>query len=347
MIAACIDPTAASRAGAPRIRCVRVPDAAVVIVNYRSPDHALRTARAAASAASVDELLVVDNASGDDSVRRLEREGIRVLARDRNHGFAAAANAGFAATSSPYVVLLNADAEPRQDAIDRLVQHMRVSHRVGVAAPRLVNPDGSPQPSHYRRFPGPLVLFLELSVPLGYLLMRHLTWLDPYRARSGAVRVAHAAGAALVIRRAAYDDAGPFDERFFLYLEETEWQERATRRGWTVEVVPDAEVVHLVRGGGTAAEAPSPHFVASAQRYLRLRGVSPRTVRIALGGGILSSRLGLRVIAILFPSRRATALRTAQAYDRLWAAFKGRHGTAPRPGASRMDHGVLDRRSRP
>jgi GT2 family glycosyltransferase len=299
-----------------------VPDAAVVIVNYRSSDHALRTAQASARASAVDELLVVDNASGDGSGRRLEQEGLRVLARERNDGFAAAVNAGFAATKSPYVVVLNADAEPRQSAIDRLVERLRLSPDVGVAAPRLLYADGSTQASHYRRFPGPLVLFTELSFPLGYLVMHKLTWLDPYRARPGAVRLAHATGAALAIRRAAYDDAGPFDEGFFLYLEETEWQERATRRGWTVEAVADAEVVHLVRGGGQAAGTPSPYFVASAERYLRLRGVSRRTARTALGAGILSSCGGLRVIAALFPSRRSAALRTAHAYDRLWAAFK-------------------------
>jgi GT2 family glycosyltransferase len=165
------------------------------------------------------------------------------------------------------------------------------------------------------------VLFAELSVPLGYL-MHHVTWLDRYRAPRGAVRVAHATGAALAIRRAAYRQAGPFDEGFFLYLEETEWQERARRFGWTVEVVPDAEVVHLVRGGGAAAAAPSPHFVWSAERYLRLRGVPPRTARAALGAGILSSRLGLRAIAAVFPSRRRAALHAARAYDGLWRAFK-------------------------
>jgi len=305
-----------------------VPDTAVVIISYRSSDLAIRCARAAARAAAVDELLVVDNASGDDSVRRLEREGIRVLARDRNDGFAAAVNAGFAATSTPYVVLLNADAEPRPHAIDRLVGHLRLSPSAGVAAPRLFHADGSPQPSHYRRFPGPLLLFTELCVPLG-LLMRRLPLLDPYRARPGAVRIAHATGAALAIRREAYEDAGRFDEGFFLYFEETEWQERVARRGWTIEFVPDAEVVHLVRGGGKAADAPSPHLVMSAQRYLRLRGASPRATRVALAAGILSSRLTLRVIAALFPSKCAVAMRIARAYERLWAVLRGNNRALP------------------
>ena len=295
--------------------------AAVVIVNFRTAELATRCARAAARERGVAQVLVVDSASNDGSLARLRAAGVEVLARERNTGFAAAVNAGVRATSAAFVILLNADAEPRVGALDRLVAHLERHPQVGVAAPRLVFAGGHPQPNCYRRFPGLATLFLELCVPLGYALV-HVPRLDPYRAPDGARRVAHAAGAALAIRRAAFDDAGPLDEDYFLYLEETEWQRRVYERGWAIECVPEAEVVHHVRGGADAADAPSAHFVRSAQRYLVARGHSPRTARAVLGAAILCSRAGLRIIAAAAPATRAVSLRKAAAYDDLWKVLR-------------------------
>jgi GT2 family glycosyltransferase len=279
-----------------------VRDVAVVIVNYRSAELARRCAEAAV-AEGVAEVLVVDNASGDGSVATLRAAGVHVLARAANDGFAAGVNAGFAHTTEPIVVLLNPDCEPRPGALRALAAQLERSPRAGIAAPRLVNADGSPQPSAYARAPGLLTLAAELSLPVG-LLLEHVPVLDRYRVHDwwSGRRVAHVIGAALAVRRAAYLAAGAFDEGFFLYLEETEWQERVRAAGFTVELVPDAEVVHLIRGGGEAALAPSPYFVASARRYLALRGHRPATVRVALGAAILSSRVTARVWERLRPS---------------------------------------------
>jgi GT2 family glycosyltransferase len=282
-------------------------DAALVIVNFRSPDLVERCLAAVGDA--VGERVVVDNASGDGSVERLRAAGVEVVARAANDGFAAGVNAGFAATRAPVVIVLNPDTEPRPRALARLVRRLEAQPRLGVTAPRLVFPDGRAQPSAYKRFPGLGILFLELCTPLGYLLV-HLPWLDPYRGTPAA----HVLGAALAIRRAAYADAGPLDEGFFLYLEETEWQARLRARGWGVELVEDAEVVHLVRGGGAAADAPSAHFVRSARRYLRLRGHRDPVVRAVLGAALWSSVVFLRAIG-----RRERAA----AYRRLTAELRG------------------------
>jgi GT2 family glycosyltransferase len=298
-----------------------VARAAVVIVNYRTPDLTERCIRAVATDPAVDELVVVDNASADGSVERFRSLGIPVIERSANDGFAAGVNAGFAATTAPYVVLLNPDAEPRPGAIALLAAHLENTAACGVAAPRLVLADGSPQPNAYRRFPGPWLLALELCAPLGYALER-VPRLDPYRLPPGHDDAAHVSGAALAIRRSAYLDAGAFDEGFFLYLEETEWQQRVRRAGWSVDVVPSAYVAHDVRGGGEAAESPSPHFVLAAVHYLELQGHSRRTAKTALGAGILASRLGLRAIALMSPRARDRSRRKAHAYDELWQTLR-------------------------
>ncbi len=272
---------------------IAVADFAVVIVNHRSAELTERCA-AAAAADGPAELLVVDNASGDGSVDALRGAGLDVLARAVNDGFASGVNAGFTATRAPVVVLLNPDTEPAPGALGALVGHLARTPRAGIAAPRLRNADGTPQPNAYRYAPGRATLLAELCVPAGLVLER-LPALDRYRLpaagwRAGA-QVAHVTGAALAVRRAAYDAAGPLDEGFFLYLEETEWQQRVRRTGFTIELVPDAEVAHLIRGGGEAALAPSPHFLASTRRYLALRGYSQGATDRALAATLAVSRL--------------------------------------------------------
>jgi GT2 family glycosyltransferase len=296
-----------------------MPGFAVVAVNYGTPELTARCLEAARRE-EPDEVLVVDNASPDDSVQGLRAAGLEVLARPTNDGFAAGVNAGLAATSSAFVVVLNPDTEPRPGALRALVEHLERSPRVGVVAPRLLYPDGTPQPSAYRRFPGLGMLTLDLCLPLGFVAMA-LPALDPYRVppkrwRDG-LGVAHVSGAAFALRRSAYQAAGPLDEGFFLYLEETEWQQRVRGAGFDVEVLPSAEVVHAMRGGGEAALAPSPHFLVSARRYLRLRGVPAPLIRAAIDGSLLASRVAARAERLLPPERRTGGAR-ARAYDELW-----------------------------
>jgi len=201
-----------------------------------------------------------------------------------------------------------------------LIRHLRTETDVGVAVPQLVNVDGSRQPNTYRRFPNLVTLFVDFCIPVGYTLSHvpdlHPHVLPPSRIRTGA-RVAHATGAALAVRREAYEDAGPLDEGYFLYLEETEWLERVQRRGWAIELVPDAVVVHRTRGGGDAADVPSPHYLPSAYRYLGEHGTSETAIDATLLLSTLCSCMTLVAVAALSPSRRARALRMARRYARL------------------------------
>lgn len=259
------------------------PDVAVVVVNYRSADLTQRCI-AAVPAAAGDlraEILVVENGSGD--AERLQRDlpdDVELIVREDNGGFAVGVNTGFAATRAPVVLVINPDATLRPGGLQRLVAHLRANPGCALAAPRQLNADGSPQPSAYRRFPRLLTAAVALTVPVG-LVMSWVPALDrvhvPAEDYVTGRRVAHVYGACMLIRRAAYDAVGPFDEGFFLYLEETEWQERAARAGWSVELVVEAEATHLVRGGAAAALAPPRQWLTSMVRYLALRG-RPRFV---------------------------------------------------------------------
>jgi GT2 family glycosyltransferase len=296
-------------------------DAAVVLVNYRS---AALVERCLASVRETDaglrlEVAVVDNASEDGSLKRLRALDVQLVPMSSNRGFGAGVNAGFRHTSAEMVIVLNPDTEVRPGALQALLSRLAEHPRTGVAAPLLEHPDGSLAPNGYRRFPNILTLFLALCVPLLYLL-DHAPALNPDAMSPAALlegrAPAHVSGAALAIRRGAYQQAGPFDESFFLYLEETEWQSRVVSHGWDIEIVPQARVCHLIRGGGEEALSPSPYFVASALYYMRLRGVPELLTRVVLGTAIASSWLTLRLIALL-PAKRARGRIQARSFASL------------------------------
>ncbi len=301
----------------------READAAIVIVNYRSAalvERCLESVRAHSNGLKL-ETVVVDNDSRDGSLDRLRAAlpTAKVIAMPENGGFAAGVNAGFRHTRAELVILLNPDTEVREGALKRMLTRLREHPRTGVLAPLLEDAEGRLTPNGYRRFPNLLTLGLDLCLPLGYALayapQLHPYAMSPATLRAGAPPL-HVCGAALAIRRAAYLQAGPFDEDFFLYLEETEWQQRVARAGWAIELEPAARVCHLVRGGGEESLAPSPHFVASALLYLRRRGLPTILTRTALAACIALSWATLCLIALL-PAKRARAAGQARAYRSL------------------------------
>jgi N-acetylglucosaminyl-diphospho-decaprenol L-rhamnosyltransferase len=318
-------------------------DAALVIVNYRTPElveRCLESVRATAAEVSL-EVVVVDNDSQDGSIERLRASlpSARVLEMEENRGFAAGVNVGFSHTQADLVVVLNPDTEVRAGAIEAVLDHLRQHPRAGVAAPLLEGPEGHLAPNGYRRFPGLFMLALDLCLPLAYGLA-HTPALHPYVLSPAALRAgrspAHVCGAAMAIRRSAYTQAGPLDESFFLYLEETEWQRRVKRHGWDIVLVPRARVRHLVRGGGEQALAPSPYFVISAVHYLRMQGVPTIISRAVLALALASSWVTLRLIACL-PAKRDTATRQARAYRSLFGLVL--KGTLPSRESGRQSPG--------
>jgi N-acetylglucosaminyl-diphospho-decaprenol L-rhamnosyltransferase len=300
-------------------------DAAVVVVNYRSAplvERCLQSVYATCGELRL-EVVVVDNASRDGSAERLRAAlpAATVIAMPENRGFAAGVNAGFRHSSAEFVLVLNPDTEVRPGALQTLLGCLREHPRTGVVAPLLEDPGGRLTPNGYRHFPGLLTIAMDLCIPIGYAFaLVHLPALHPYAMSPAALRAgrrpAWACGAALAIRRSAYTDAGELDEGFFLYFEEVEWQRRVAGRGWAVEIAPAARACHLIRGGGEDALAHSPHFVTSAIRYLRLRGIPPPVSRAVLTLSLASTWVTLHLIACL-PAKRTKALGQARAYRSL------------------------------
>jgi GT2 family glycosyltransferase len=197
------------------------------------------------------ELVVVDNASSDDpaaAVSAWKGEG-RFIALDRNAGFGTAANAGTEAARQPGVVLLNPDAELVDSSLERLVG-LALARNV-LAGPRLLNPNGSVQPSAS----GPPVgvwPWIGAVVPgaLQPKAMRART--EPWRLAT-ATRVAWLTGACLAAPRAVLRELGPFDPAIHLYGEDMDLGLRAARAGVESWFCPDVSTV--VHHGGASAAA--------------------------------------------------------------------------------------------
>jgi GT2 family glycosyltransferase len=250
------------------------PDISVVIVSFNTRDllkTCLRTLFQAL-AGITNEVFVVDNASVDGSPEMVAAEfpSVRLLANKVNRGFGAANNAALQLASGRYIVLLNSDAFPQPNAILRAMQHMDEDARVGLGGARLVGPSGSWQPSA-RMFPSLLNDFLMLSglsarFPRSRFFGRaDRTWADPEQ----SVDVDWVPGAFSIVKRAALDAVGLFDEAFFLYYEEVDFCKRLKRAGYAVRYYADVVVIHL--GGESSKTINAQHFSESGAQLTSWR----------------------------------------------------------------------------
>jgi N-acetylglucosaminyl-diphospho-decaprenol L-rhamnosyltransferase len=213
----------------------------IVIPTYNTASMTLATCRAlwGAGALAGGEIIIVDDASTDDTVELLSTEPVTVIRLEQNRRFAGAANAGVAASQGSIVLLLNSDARPEPGAIDALLRAFDSDPRLGVAGARLLNSDSTPQ---WSGGPVPTLAWLVVMVSG---IARFLP-----RRRGGPHRsVAWVSGAAMAFRREVWAVAGPLNESYRFYAQDLELCVRARAAGWDVRVIEDARVIH--EGGAT------------------------------------------------------------------------------------------------
>ncbi|HEX3186283.1 MAG TPA: glycosyltransferase family 2 protein [Pyrinomonadaceae bacterium] len=234
------------------------PELSIIIVNWNGGSLLRRCVETIVSAKPPVsyEILVIDNASEDDSLDQLRdsqsiaplfaNQQLRIINNSENRGFGAANNQGFAATTSPFVLLLNLDTEVRPGTIDTLLNMMKSDARIGICGPKILNTDGSLQISAF--FNPPRVWHTLLSQLKLYRLL-------PPRRRGELLLGGHwnhdrlrsvpmLGGAAMLARREMIDEVGGFNEQFHMYSEDAEWCWRITKAGWKLIFVPDAVLLH-------------------------------------------------------------------------------------------------------
>ena len=224
-------------------------DLSIVIVNWNTQDllrDCLRSLLAGLGSLEA-EVLVVDNASGDGSVAMLRRDfpEVRLIESDRNLGFAGGNNLALRQVSGRYALLLNTDTLVHGDVLPRSVAWLDAHRKVAVMGPRVLNADGTVQPSS-SAFPSLRALAMQT------LGLTKVARLDSYRLtgwdRASERRVDVISGCAMFVRRRAMDTVGLLDEAFFFYGEETDWCHRFARAGWEVVFAPIPEITHFGNG---------------------------------------------------------------------------------------------------
>lgn len=254
-----------------------------VTVNYRTPDLTMQAVRTLVPQLEgiASKVVIVDNDSQDGSAEKIRSElakenwGDKVvfIESGRNGGFGYGNNCAirmsFASDDPPeYVYLLNSDAFPDPGAVPALVKWMDANPRVGVAGSAIHTEDGQPFVNAFR-FHG-IASEFEGGVrfgPVSKLLSVHNVVVDP--APREACEVDWVGGASMIMRKTMLDEVGLFDEKFFLYFEETELCLRAKRRGWPTWYVPEVSVGHIgcASTGAYSTERRQPAYWFESRAY--------------------------------------------------------------------------------
>ena len=232
----------------------------ILIVNWNTRDLLARCLASiyAHPPSPAFEVIVVDNASTDGSPAMVRERfpQVRLIENGENVGFARANNQAIRESRGAYLLLLNSDTLVLPAAFDRLLAFMAAHPRAGMVGPRVLNPDGSLQPSctpfptlareAWRMFHGDRIR------PWAVYAMT--AW-DVETPREVDVLM----GAALLVRRQVIDEIGLLDEAFFMYSEEVDWCLRAKKAGWKVWWEPRAQIIHY--GGQSSKQASEKMFL--------------------------------------------------------------------------------------
>jgi GT2 family glycosyltransferase len=250
-------------------------DISVIIVNWNTRDLLLNCIRSVHETVRgiAFEIWVVDNGSTDGSQQALRTSFplVHLIENTTNRGFAAANNQAMKRMSGRYALLLNSDAALTDGAAKELLVFMESTPTAGMACGQLLNPDGSLQNS-IANFPTLMTLIsnetlLRILFPEKFPSKR--------RHYSGPIPVESGIGACLMVRKAAMDSVGIFDERYFFFFEETDWAYRMQQDNWRIFFVPAARIIHAQ--GKSAGNSVSSRILYYRSRYMYLKKWHPES----------------------------------------------------------------------
>lgn len=216
-------------------------DVSVIIVTFNSADCIRPCVESVLNQQGLSlEVIVVDNASGDDTLERLQSLPCRVIANAENLGFSRGNNLGFAASSGRYLYLLNPDARlTRSDDLAVLCRRLDAERHWGMTGTTIRSTDGKVESPPASGYPGARHIRRDFSRLPG--------------------RIAWIIGASMMIRRSLYERLEGFDPDFFLYSEETDFCLRARELGYEIGHVAEVLVRHI---GGASEDSGDPYAVS-------------------------------------------------------------------------------------
>lgn len=227
-------------------------DVSIVIVNYNARGLLRQCLRSIFENLTLPDekatVVVIDNNSSDDSVAMVREQfpRARLIPLEHNGGYAKAVNHGIRSVESRYYLILNMDTtlvQPR--TIERMVEFMDAHTKVGLAGPKLINPNGSTQASSctFPKFAYPLYRRTFLG-SLGFAKKAISQYLMLNWDHNETRPVDWVIGTGMIVRHEALQHIGLMDERFFMYFEDVDWCRRFWQAGWQIKYIHTIEVVH-------------------------------------------------------------------------------------------------------
>lgn len=224
-------------------------DLSVIIVNYKSQDKVLKCLAALDRAEwgnLTHEIIVVDNNSGDDLAQVITAyPEVKIIKSEKNLGMGGGNNLGARNSQGEFILILNPDTAVQDDAILKLHRHLKENKQAGIVGPKLLNPDGTLQYSCLR--------FPKIHTPIlrrtffGGLSPRHLdNFLMKDYDHAVTRTVDWLMGSCFLIRREILEKDGYiFDEKYFMYFEDTDLCRRVkAKHNYEVVYHPEAVVIH-------------------------------------------------------------------------------------------------------
>lgn len=249
------------------------------------------------------EVLVIDNASADDTIEMVEGKfpWVKLIKSKENLGFSKGNNVAIRRCEGRYIALVNPDVIVFPGCLDALADFLDQNPKVGNVGPRVFNPDMTMQ-STCRRFPTLWNNFCSATHLEGLFKGRpffageHMFYFQHDRTLAVDVIV----GCFSMIRRETFDEVGLLDEDLFMYGDDVDWCHRARNAGWQVVFYPGARAIH--DRGKTTAPFPV-HFAVAQQRSVLHYWTKHHTFLGVLGiKGIMLSHHMLRFVVAALSS---------------------------------------------
>jgi len=240
------------------------PILSVILVNWNTRDLLLQSVfeiKRETEKISV-EIIVVDNASTDDSVKAVKAlyRDVIVIENRENKGFAYANNQGYKRSNGQYICYMNTDVELSAGCFEKMYNFMEENRKIAMAGPKVYNSDGTVQKTCWR-FETPKRMFAQV-IYLHYLMPSIVTF------KTDSVKtVDFMAGCFWFTRRGALEDVGLLDEQFFFYGEDKDWCFRCHKKGWNIVINPDITIIHY--GGSSSSAAPTRYFIQQERALLQ------------------------------------------------------------------------------
>jgi len=235
---------------------------AVVIINYKTPQLVIDCLGSLLP--EIVELkakvVVVDNASQDDSCELIQRwindqacsDKVLLISSADNTGFSGGNNTGIKAVKAEYYLLLNSDTLVRKGAINLLLDAAKKDDLAGLISPRLEWLDSAPQESCFR-FHTPISELIS-SANTGFVTKIFQKFNVPFKVCEQATYYDWTSFACVLVKAKVFKDVGLMDDGYFMYFEDVAFAHKAQQAGWKVVNIPTAHVVHL-RGGSSPVKS--------------------------------------------------------------------------------------------